>query len=218
LEGFEYRHWLTVASRWSRRKADAPDLLHDALLDAVRAARTNFAVESNRRWFSGVIRNRAALAARTAARRTKREQRYTPAGRADEGRVNVDADFLRALAPAARSVAVLVVAGLNRAEIIAALGLSETAFRQRLTSIRRMWRGRPTLALPAPHGAERVELDLGLIRRALLRHVVSLGGIGTHDPDGHLIVLHPAPSKTPSHLPTPRQRMHGRRNRARTEN
>ncbi len=81
----------------------------------------------------------------------------------------------------------MIVAGLNRDEIIAALNIAPTAFRQRLTTIRRAWQKSNQLA--DDRDTEDLLLDLGLMRRALLGHVKRLGGVGTHDPDGHLIVL-----------------------------
>ena len=199
MKGFDYPHWLATAARHTRRRAEAADLLHDALIDAIRADRTDFTAEDNRRWFAGVLRNRAAMTARTAARRRRRE-----IARSDHvtgaGHFEPPSDFLAALPASARSVATLVVSGMTRPEITAALRLTDTSFRQRLTTIRRAWERLPatvrddSFVLNDPergNAADAGNLDLGLIRRALLVHVKQLGGIGTHDPDGHLIVLGP---------------------------
>ena len=37
VTGFDYEHWRRIASRYARRRAEAEDLLHDALLDATRS-------------------------------------------------------------------------------------------------------------------------------------------------------------------------------------
>jgi DNA-directed RNA polymerase specialized sigma24 family protein len=193
VEPFDYQHWLTVARRHSRRASDAPDLLQDSLIDALRVGRTDFSNEATKRWFAGVIRNRAAMQARGEGRRKRREA--TVAGRVPSTTPPqpVPADlFVESLPPSARRVAVLVIAGLNRDEIVAALKIAPTAFRQRLATIRRTWTKLPAsqrdqLSIDAPNHVNGI--DLGLLRQALLANVRRLGGIGTHDPDGHLIVL-----------------------------
>jgi RNA polymerase sigma-70 factor (ECF subfamily) len=115
---------------------------------------------------------------------------------APEGKLVPPRTFIDSLPAAARRVATLVVSGMNKHEITSALRLSETSFRQRLTTIRKAWRkaqayeddSESHLEASNP-GAGDADLDVGLIRRALLTHVRRLGGVGTHDPDGHLIVL-----------------------------
>lgn len=192
VDMFDYQHWLTVAGRHSRLASEAADLLQDSLLEALRARRTDFADEATQRWFTGVIRNRAAMQARGEGRRKRRETIVRQRDRATTSRSVPSQSFVETLPPSARRVAVLVIAGLNRHEIIAALKIAPTAFRQRLTTIRRAWLKLPPseraqLSIDAPHPLNGIEL--GLLRRALLANVRRLGGVGTHDPDGHLIVL-----------------------------
>jgi len=55
--------------------------------------------------------------------------------------------------------------------------------------------------LPNLRSTIRTRLELGLLRRALLSVLLREGDLGTHDPDGHLIVL----SKKSSHNRVPRQ-------------
>ena len=71
-----------------------------------------------------------------------------------------------------------------------------TAFRQRLSRIRRQLcslspelqaESAALAAAPDPHRS--VELQFGLVRRAL-KAAMAGHGLGTHDPDGHLLVLH----------------------------
>ena len=195
MKDFDYQHWLSKASRHARRANEAADLLHDALLDAIRAQRTDFARDDNRRGFAGVLRNRAAMTARGAARRHKRETAAATSLRGGDGSPPkpVPSDtFIRALPRSARSVATLLVSGMSKRDILAALNISDTSFRQRMTTIRKSWRKLPESQHDAADDGENVidpDLALGLMRRALLRHVRQLGGVGTHDPDGHLIVL-----------------------------
>jgi RNA polymerase sigma-70 factor (ECF subfamily) len=112
-------------------------------------------------------------------------------------------------------VAVLVIAGLNRDEIISALKIAPTAFRQRLTTIRRAWLKLPAdrrIALTIEASDHVNGIDLGLLRHALLANVRRLGGIGTHDPDGHLIVLADSTPDSRSHSAASRQQK-GKENR-----
>ena len=101
LNGFEYEHWLAAARRVARQQSEAGDLLHDSLMEAMRAGRTNFADESNRRWFAGVLKNRAKMDARSALRRTKREQARTTRDHVVTG-VTTPREFIETLPRAAR--------------------------------------------------------------------------------------------------------------------
>jgi DNA-directed RNA polymerase specialized sigma24 family protein len=200
VTGFDYEHWLKVARQLSRRADEAADLLHDGIVEAVRAGREDFRDEPNQRWFAGVLRNRAAMVARTAARRTRREtaRREDASGgssqSADGTTFAPPPAFIPSLPRAARAVATLVLAGLRREEILSALRLTDTAFRQRLTTIRKAWDARPpgqrALAEAPLHPRPDPHFQLGLIRRALLSCVKQQeAALGTHDPDGHLIVI-----------------------------
>ena len=192
-----YRRLRTEARRHARKPADADDLLQDALLIALENGRDDPG------WLSGVIRHRAAMQARSAIRRRRREAAIDGGDVVDDAqRVPPSAStLLERLPPGARRVAVLALHGLNAEEIRWILGLSATAFRQRLTSIRK------TLAALAPaqraeamalayvrDPARSVDLQFGLVRRTLIAALrgtrrIAADGIGTHDADGHLLVL-----------------------------
>ena len=195
----QYPTWLAVARRHSRVAQEAEDLLHDALLAAASAGRLDLDEPDNRRWLTGVIRNQAALRARSAVRRRDREHRAAsdafvdPADEVGGAWAGLGLD---ALPRSARSVLVLALHGLGRDEVCAALGLSATAFRQRLVTLRRGLGRLPddvqrqALALAYARRQSRADdLALGLLRRALLARVRAAPGLGTHDPDGHLLVL-----------------------------
>ncbi len=199
-----YRQLRSEARRHVRKAEDTDDLLQDALLIALENGRDDPA------WLCGVIRNQAAMQARSAIRRRRREAATVEAA-AVEAETPHDPDrtqtsavaLLERLPPAARRVAVLALHGLNAEEIRWILGLSATAFRQRLTSIRK------TLAMLAPaqraeamalayvrDPARSADLQFGLVRRTLIaalcatgRMTASVDGIGTHDADGHLMIL-----------------------------
>ena len=90
----------------------------------------------------------------------------------------------------------LALHGQTRDEICRTLGLSATAFRQRLVAVRRGLGRLPDElrreALALGYARRHVRADdlaLGLVRRALLARLHVAPGLGTHDPDGHLIVL-----------------------------
>ena len=196
----DYASWLAVARRYARVRSEAEDLLHDALLAAARAGREDLAVEDNRRWLTGVLRNHAAFQARSAVRRRRRESAAPTGATAhapDDPLVGAWADLgLGSLPRSARSVLVLALHGLDRDEVCSVLGLSATAFRQRLVTLRRALDRLPVdlqreaLALAYARRQSRGDaLALGLIRRALTARLRASTGLGTHDPDGHLLVL-----------------------------
>jgi RNA polymerase sigma-70 factor (ECF subfamily) len=202
-----YYDWLATARKFSRSPNDAEDLLQDSLMIAFRQGRLDFSIEQNRKWFSGILKNQAAMMARSESRRRVRQKLAAPTDRSTppedpETNPSVDAieQLLSGLTPAAGRVMALVLAGLNRDEVCSVLNLSSAALRQRLTVIRRALKQLPqdlqreALALAYQRRTERAEdLAFGLIRRALhrlLKQPAETGaGVGTHDPDGHLIII-----------------------------
>lgn len=199
LDAKDYAHWLKAAARHSKRRSEAEDLLQEALIAALKARRCNLTESKNRSWLAGVIRKQAAMAARTQARRRARElgayrdqSEHTPRD---------DHESLLALVQqqpkGCRIVATLALHGMSRAEIRYVLKVTDAALRQRIASIRRSLVNSvqareidPRLRTEMTVGQE---LQLGMLRRSLLRVVQAKPGIGTHDPDGHLIVFgHPS--------------------------
>lgn len=201
----EYYDWLPLARKFSRTPNDAQDLLQESLLVAFEQERLDFTIEQNRKWFTGVLKNRAAMMARSESRRKNREESsatketlasdsYPEVGSHAEAHVRL----LNAFKPAARRVVALILLGLNREEICLVLNISSVALRQRLTTIRKALKDLPedlqreAVALAYQRRTERAEeLAFGLIRRALLRLLRQSPGIGMHDPDGHLLVIKP---------------------------
>lgn len=187
-----YRELQAQARRLSRRADEADDLVQDALLIALEAGR------SEPEWLAGVIRNQAAMAARGAVRRRQRET-TTAADDTFTQEASAAPDpkpLLQRLPPAARRVAVLALHGLSAEEIRWILQLTPAAFRQRLTSIRKAIGAMPpeqraeSLALAYVRDPARtVELQFGLVRRALKSALRDSAGLGTHDPDGHLLII-----------------------------
>jgi RNA polymerase sigma-70 factor (ECF subfamily) len=218
-----YRRLRAEAQRYARRPDEIDDLLQSSLLAALEAGRTDAAEEHA--WIAGVIRNQAAMQARSAFRRRRREHAVAAESLEAEGapgdelsqddvshnnlpgnkfshrhpRQNAlrsPAAVLGRLPPAARRVAVLALHGMNAEEIHWILDLRPAAFRQRLTTIRKTVGELPpamrTEALALAYvrdPARSVDLQFGLIRRALKAALGGEAGIGTHDADGHLIVV-----------------------------
>ena len=134
-----YRRWRAFARRLVRTPDEADDIVQDGLLAAVAAGRAGLTSEADRRWFSGVIRNQALMLARSTARRRQREAACASPVASDDG--DPDHETARAaldrLPRGVRQVATLALHGLAREEVAVALGLSDAAFRQRLTALRR---------------------------------------------------------------------------------
>lgn len=193
---------LSIARRISRVPDEAEDLLHDALLEAIRAGRGDVSQTANLRWLTGTMRNLAMMTARTAYRRRVRDTAWSGER---EGVVALPvpptpwredptvAATIAALPPALRRVAELALAGLDRNEIAWLLGVSDVTLRQRISALRR----KLGALASQPANADGLDLPIGLIRRALLPVVRSTDAPGTHDPDGHLLVLSRRPRPRP---------------------
>ncbi len=192
-----YGELLRLARRHARGASEAEDLLHDALAAAL-VGRREIGSDS-RAWLAGTMRNMAAMAARTASRRRRREQaagELAPASVSEGATCSLQVDHLP---PALRIVALLVLSGHNRAEIRHLLRISDDALRQRIAGVRRAFAGLRDAApeeLPALRGG----LAFGSIRRSLLPLMRSgRADFASHDPDGHPLAFSfsiPPPHKT----------------------
>ena len=215
----EYQNLLIIAKRYARIEHEADDLLQDALIIAVDNGRFDFSSIDNQKWMHGVVRNLATQQARSAVRRKQRDEMFVASGEDAEQDAQqesyaepiVDSEaisqVLTLLTPAARKVAVLVMQGLDRKEICALLDLPDTAFRQRLRTIKKALEPvsdelkKEAIAMAyvsrRNHNPDQQNLPLGLIRNALLRQLErektnGRQAFGTHDPTGHLIIIHKA--------------------------
>ncbi|MEZ4322324.1 MAG: transcriptional regulator [Myxococcota bacterium] len=178
---------LRCARRHARVPDEAEDLLQTVLIAAMEAGRDP-SNEADLAWVKGALRNRAAFEARTAVRRRNRDAEHAP--RPSEAEPSLDArGFVDTLPPTLKTTAQLALTGHTKAEIQWLLNVSDAALRQRITQIRKRWRG-----LGGRGGVEMSglggDLAYGAARRALLRRVDPGGvALATHDPDGNLIVL-----------------------------
>lgn len=197
----DYRACLAIARRHARSSSEAADLLHEALLAGIRAGRLEFSDSADRAWLAGTIRNIARETARGESRRRARDTRWASEQPLDAPDAAPSGDWrdeiLARLTEGTRRVAVLALHGMNADEIQYVLGLKPPAFRQRLSALRRALGCLPAplreetlaLAYSQPRRAGETRLDFGLIRRALLHHLRGGAGVGTHDPDGHLLAI-----------------------------
>lgn len=197
-----YRQLRHQAAGLTRSEAEVDDLVQDVLLAALQAGRSDIA------WLTGAMRNQAAMHVRSAVRRRRREHAAANAETAaDAPPPAADAGALLArLPPAARRVATLALHGLSADEIRWVLAVTPAAFRQRLTSIRKALGALPpelqseALALAYVRDSARsVDLQFGLVRRALKAALGGRPGLATHDADGHLLVI-----RNPAHTRAPR--------------
>lgn len=182
-----YLTLLRHARRRVRRLPEAEDLLQDALLIALEARRGDLSRVENRRWLAGVMRNRALLDGRSAARRRRREAEFEVMAPAASPPDASSPPPVMTLPPALRTTALLALTGHTRAEIAWLQGLSDVALRKRISEIRRRWSGDD-----AGTDGEALcgDLPFGLMRRALLGRVRDQRpALGSHDPDGNLFVV-----------------------------
>jgi len=183
-----YLTLLRQARGRARRLSEAEDLLQDALLIAVEAGRADLTRPENRRWFAGVVRNRALMDSRTVARRRRREAEFQTPAIGASAPAAPPVQPVMALPPALRTTALLALTGHTRAEIAWLLQLSDVALRKRISEIRRRLIGTGEAAPDIE--ALRGDLPFGLMRRALLGRVRDEGqALGSHDPDGNLFVV-----------------------------
>jgi RNA polymerase sigma-70 factor (ECF subfamily) len=182
-----YLTLLRHARRRVRRLPEAEDLLQDALLIALEARRGDLSRVENRRWLAGVMRNRALLDGRSAARRRRREAEFEAMAPTASPPDAPSPPPVMTLPPALRTTALLALTGDTRAEIAWLQGLSDVALRKRISEIRRRWSGGDA---GTDGEALRGDLPFGLMRRALLGRVRGQRpALGSHDPDGNLFVV-----------------------------
>jgi RNA polymerase sigma-70 factor (ECF subfamily) len=188
-----YDECLRVAARCVRNRADAVDLVQTVFLQALERGVSQLDAADRRAWLRGALRRRAAFEARVAGRRRRRESQWIDARGATAGvgpPWHFSPEFLAQLQPSVRALAALASADLNSDEIRAVLRLSGTAFRKRVSLLRRFVRDASEAGLSVVAvrntvyalGPSRASLIESLRRRP---HSV----LGSHDPDGHPLIF-----------------------------
>jgi DNA-directed RNA polymerase specialized sigma24 family protein len=187
-----YDECLRTAAACSRNRHEARDLVQSVFLAALERGVSSLDAPERRAWLRGALRRRAAFEARLAARRRKREARWQMERAPGEPvrAWRMSSEFLASLQPSLRAVASLASADLSPGEIQSVLRLSGTAFRKRLSMLRRFVREaseagfsvvttRGTAYALGPARASVIE--------SLRRRPESV--LGSHDPDGHPLLF-----------------------------
>jgi DNA-directed RNA polymerase specialized sigma24 family protein len=190
-----YDECVRFAAASSRNAHEARDLAHAVLLDAIEREVTDLGAVERRAWLRGALRKHAAFEARTAGRRRAREARWHAALEADASPApepwRFTPELLAQLSPALRVLAALAAAELEPREIRSVLRLSDTAFRKRLSELRRAVREATAAGIavvcrpPSAYalGAARAELLMGL------KSQPRTWAVASHDPDGHPLIF-----------------------------
>jgi DNA-directed RNA polymerase specialized sigma24 family protein len=186
-----YEECVRVASASSRGAQSARDLVHDVLLDALERSVADLSAPERRAWLRGALRKRAAFDARTAVRRRSREARWTHEHDAPARQPwRFAPELLARLSPALRVLATLASAELDAHEIRSVLGLSDSAYRKRLSDLRHAVQGATAAGL-AVMSRPAVMYTLGPARAELLTNLKNHDSwaIASHDPDGHALIF-----------------------------
>jgi RNA polymerase sigma-70 factor (ECF subfamily) len=188
-----YDECLRVAAGCSRNRHDVGDLVQTVFLHAIERGIADLAASERQAWLRGALRRRAAFEGRLAARGRRREALWSDARAEGDKPVQqwrFSAWFLARLQPSVRVLATLASADLSPAEIRSVLSLGGTAFRKRLSLLRRFVREASNTgrAVVTPGGATyalgpaRVDVIESLRRRPQ-------AVLGSHDPDGHPLIF-----------------------------
>lgn len=182
------------ALRLCRNADDADDAVQETLLASIQNDRSDLP------WLYGVLQKQVAMQIRAKIRRRRREEIIHDEAESERVEASDPTQSvltrIRSLPAASRMVAALAIHGLNAEEIRYLLGIAPTAFRQRLTIIRKSLgklseaQDREALAIAYLREPKRsVDLQLGLVRRALKAALYGDRCLGTHDLDGHLMII-----------------------------
>ncbi len=171
-----------AARRHSRVSHEAEDLAHDVIVSALRR---NIPLEDAARYLRRAVGLHGAFLARTAARRRAREQAVDRGAGVADTRDHVD-DGLSTLSPSLRTTLLLLLSGLDKAEVRYALGITDAALRKRFQALRAHGRlARPAMVVRAAHPQ---------VRRSQVQLLPSLAAGGARvlavaDPDGHGLIF-----------------------------
>jgi DNA-directed RNA polymerase specialized sigma24 family protein len=185
-----------VSRRYSRVAHEVEDLAHDIILSALHRG---FPVDSETflRSAHGAARRHGAFLARSAGRRRAREGSAAGeygAGAEVGARHEVDPGAsLSGLSPVLRTTLLLLLQGLEKAELRLALGVTDAALRKRLQALREHGPlARPDLPTPTRTDAlSRVRRSqVGLLPQLAVALVRSLRRVlAASDPDGHGVIF-----------------------------
>jgi DNA-directed RNA polymerase specialized sigma24 family protein len=128
-----------VSRRYSRAAHEVEDLAHDIILSALRRG-SDLDGETFLRSVHGAARRHGAFLARSAGRRRAREV-FSAGGDVADGDVDTRQDVeegapLSVLSPSLRTTLLLLLLGLEKAELRLALGVTDAALRKRFQALR----------------------------------------------------------------------------------
>lgn len=190
------------AKRYVRRQAEIEDVIQDMYLTAIQSGR-EIQGDQFLLWGKGFIRNHSAFVARSEGRRRKREEDFGAIEHYSAFEVRVPEKFILQLIPSLRVLCRLINSGLNRQEIRYALDITDTALRQRLTSLRKKWDVYLKEYILETEVRSPVHLlETGLLRQSLVKSIQQrlpqldedIKVIGSHDPDGNLLIFSGKPA------------------------
>ncbi len=183
---------VALSRRYSRVAHEAEDLAHDLLLSSLRRG---LPPEALLRRGAGAARHHGAFLARSAARRRARER----SGVADAAEVDVVAGEgapLSVLTQPLRTTLLLLLQGLEKAELRVALGVTDAALRKRFQALRALAPlERPRLPAPAGPFVALRRSQVAALPRWVRARPASARAVAVSDPDGHgLIFFTPEPT------------------------
>jgi hypothetical protein len=169
-----------AARRYSRVAHEIEDLAHDLVVSALRRG----VLESPAflRSIHGAARRHGAFLARTAGRRRARDAHAVPVDLT--GEAAPEGAPLSVLSPALQTTLLLLAAGLEKAELHIALGVSDAALRKRFQALR----ASAPLARPAGVRAA-IPRPLRRVQVGVLPRLAASRALATSDPDGHGLIL-----------------------------
>jgi DNA-directed RNA polymerase specialized sigma24 family protein len=186
-----------VARRYSRVAHEVEDLAHDIILSALRRG-SPLDGETLLRSAHGAARRHGAFLARSAGRRRARETsdagEHVQCRAVEAGDRAVDGAPLSVLSATLRTTLFLLFSGLDKAELRAALGVTDAALRKRFQALRAHGPlARPDLHYPTrtPALAQLRRSQVKLLPRLAARVGEGDGGrvLAASDPDGHGLIF-----------------------------
>jgi DNA-directed RNA polymerase specialized sigma24 family protein len=178
-----------LSRRHARVEHEVEDLAHDIIVSALRRG-LSLDGDVFPRCAHAAARRHAAFVARTAARRRAREASIAgPLATDADLDLRDDADDLAALSPSLRTTLLLLLSGLEKAELRVALGVNDAALRKRFQVLRDHGLDtRPDLPVTTRTPAL---LELRRSQVELLPRLPNTNGrvLAAADPDGHGLIF-----------------------------
>lgn len=196
---------IQASRRYSRAAHEIEDLAHDVILSALRRG-LPLDGEAFLQSAHGAARRHAAFLARSAGRRRAREMCTSDQRVANDEAVQnsaLEGAPLSTLSPSLRTTLLLLVSGLDKAELRLALGLTDAALRKRFQALREhgpLARPEFPMTTRTPALSRLRRSQVGLLPRLAATFGSDAEGrrvLAAGDPDGHGLIF--VEALTPSH-------------------